>query len=511
MASVTSSPAAPAARMEATPGISAPTHAAREERTPWVWLALLAAAAAVLRLIGLGTELWLDEMITSIISIRPPLLELLTDYKGDNQHPLYSLLAHASTSLLGDTPWAMRLPAMLFGVASVPMLFLLGRRLVSQREALLAAALLAVSYHHVWFSQNARGYAMLAFWAILATDLLLRGIREERRSLFVGYGVVVALGIYTHLTMVFLVAAHGMVCAWMAFSPWVSRRLDWRLPFIGFAIGGVLTFALYAPILSQVLNWFMNRPSRLISVSTPEWALGEGLRILKIGLGAGWSIMVAGAVFGVGLVSYARRSPLAFALFMLPGATTMAGALLGRGTMYPRFYFFLIGFAMLILVRGAMAIGEAAARWIARGRSGERPGIALGNALVALMILASLMSLRYNYAHPKQPFLAAAAYVESNAGPGEQVAVVNASRFAYVEYYGKPWSPIANGEELSEMRASGEPVWLVYTFPRYLELQAPEVMETIRLECGSATKFDGTVGDGDVFACELPSARTATF
>ncbi|HUF31389.1 MAG TPA: glycosyltransferase family 39 protein [Gemmatimonadaceae bacterium] len=475
-------------------------------RTPWVWLSLLVMTAAVLRAMALGAELWLDEMVTFIISIQPPFFELITVYKGDNQHPLYSLLAHLSTSIFGDTPWAMRLPATLFGIASVPMLFVLGRRIVSQWEALLAAALLAVSYHHVWFSQNARGYTMLAFWAILATDLLLRGIREERRSMFVGYAVVVALGIYTHLTMVFLVAAHVLVCAWMAFSPRVERRLDWRLPFIGFAVGGILTLALYGPILSQVLNWFMNRPSRLLSVSTPEWALGEGLRILRLGLGAGWSIFAAGAVFGVGLVSYARRSPLVFTLFVLPGLTTMAGALLGRGTMYPRFYFFLIGFAMLIILRGAMVIGEFSGRLIARSYPRERLGLAIGNGLAALMILASLMSLRYNYAYPKQPFLAAAAHVEANARPGEPVAVLNASRYAYLEYYGKPWTRIAHGDELNALRVSGNRVWLVYTFPRYLELEAPEVMETILSECGSATKFDGTVGDGDVFACVLPPA-----
>jgi hypothetical protein len=91
------------------------------------------------------------------------------------------------------------------------------------------------------------------------------------------------------------------------------------------------------------------------------------------------------------------------------------------------------------------------------------------------------------------------------------VAVLNATRYAYLEYYGKPWTRVANGDELTVLRASGEPVWLVYTFPRYLELEAPAVMETIRLECGGAAKFDGTVGDGDVFACELPPARQATF
>jgi uncharacterized membrane protein YuzA (DUF378 family) len=463
------------------------------------------AVAAVLRAIDLGTELWLDEMITSVLTIRPPARELLTVYKGDNQHPLYSLLAYASVALFGDTPWALRLPAMVFGVASVPMLYLLGRRVATPREALFAAALLAVSYHHVWFSQNARGYTLLAFWAILATDLLLRGIREERRSAFVGYAVVAALGIYTHLTMVFLVAAHVLVCVWMSFAV-RGRRLGWKLPALGFVLGGMLTLALYGPILVQVVDWFTNRPSRLLGVSTPAWALGEGWRILRIGFGAGWSMIAAGVVFAVGLVSYARRSPLVFALFVLPGVTTVAGALFGRGTMYPRFFFFLIGFAMLIVVRGASVIGELAARVVARGRGEARLASGIGGALVALMILASVLSLRYNYAYPKQPFLAAAAHVDANANPGEPVAVLNASRYAYLEYYRRAWTPLMQDDALNALRKAGQSVWLVYTFPRYLALEAPAVIETIRAECGNAVKFDGTVGDGDVFVCVLPPA-----
>jgi len=304
--------------------------------------------------------------------------------------------------------------------------------------------------------------------------------------------------------MIFAVAAHVLVCSWLAFSPWAARRLNWRLPFLGFALGGILTLALYAPILGQVLEWFINRPSKLLGVSTPTWALDEGLRILRLGLGAGWSIVAAGAVFVVGLVSYARHSPLVFTLFVLPGATTMAGALLGRGTMYPRFYFFLIGIALLIVVRGAMVIGRFAARFTVRDRRQERAGLAIGGGFVALMIVASLLSLRYNYAYPKQSFQAAAAHVEANAKAGEPVAVLNATWYAYMEYYGKPWTRIVRGEDLNALRALGRPVWLVYSFPRYLEHEVPAVMETIRSECGGAVKFDGTVGGGDVFACMLP-------
>ncbi|MGH7504811.1 MAG: hypothetical protein ACRELX_04140, partial [Longimicrobiales bacterium] len=209
---------------------------------------------------------------------------------------------------------------------------------------------------------------------------------------------------------------------------------------------------------------------------------------------------VGAVVFVIGLTAYLRRSPLTFAMFVLPGATTLAGALLGRGTMYPRFYFFLIGFALLIVVRGAMVIGAAVARVAGRvGVLGER----IGTAFVGLMIVASALSLRYNYAYPKQAFQAAAAHVESSARPDEPVAVINATWYAYMEYYGKPWTRITSGEELAALRRSGRTVWLLYTFPRYVEHEAPGVSATIRAECGDAATFDGTVGDGDVFACAL--------
>jgi hypothetical protein len=484
---------------------------------PWAAVLALTLLAAVLRAIGLDGELWLDEMYAAVLALRNPFVELITVYNGDNQHPLFSLFGHAAVVVFGDTPWAMRLPAFLFGVASVPLLVALGARVADRREALLAAALLAVSYHHVWFSQNARGYTMLAFWTILSTVLLLRGIREGRRDMFLGYAAAVALGIFTHLTMVFLVAAHVLICAWLAFVPWSTRRLDWRLPLIGFVAGGLLTLALYGTILTQLIDWFVNRPSRLLGVSTPAWAVEEGLRILRVGLGGGWTVLAGGLVFAIGLASYLRQSPLVFALFVLPGVTTIAGALLGRGTMYPRFFFFLIGFALLIVVRGAIVLGRTAAALFREGEDRRRLGSALGGALVALMIVASALSLRYNYSYPKQAFRAAAAHVEANASPADPVAVINATWYAYIEFYGKPWvrlhdrddpadDPVAN---LARLRAAGHTVWLVYTFPRYLAHEAPGVMRTIRDECGGAPKFDSTVGDGDVFACALPPTGAA--
>ena len=66
----------------------------------------------------------------------------------------------------------------LFGLASILALYLFGRQVTSASESLLAAALLTFSYHHVWFSQNARGYTGLLFWTLLSSWLLLRALRN---------------------------------------------------------------------------------------------------------------------------------------------------------------------------------------------------------------------------------------------------------------------------------------------------------------------------------------------
>lgn len=322
-------------------------------RNPWIWVAGLSALAACLRIIGLNKGLWWDEIYFLIISVRHPLSEIVTIFPGDTQHPLYSILAKAAVVVFGEHPWTLRLPAVIFGVASIPALYLLAASVTKRFEALVATALLAISYHHVWFSQNARGYTMLAFWTLLSTYLLLRGIQTGRRAPYIAYGVVVGLGVYTHLTMMFLVASHVLICGGYLLA---ARRnspfpKNWKFSLQGFLVGGILTLLLYAPILTQVQNFFMHRPSLMRAVSTPRWALWETLRGLTLGFGTTAVLFGAGVLVAFGAWSYFQQSRLVFALFALPAVLTLLGAVVARGTMYPRFYFSLIGFAILVLIR----------------------------------------------------------------------------------------------------------------------------------------------------------------
>ena len=148
-----------------------PRLATSAEPVAWGWISLLVIVATVLRVLALNQQLWFDEIVTLLDSARAPIWQIAIHYGGQNQHMLYSVMAHGSIRLLGEQPWTLRLPAVFFGVASIPALYFFGRMLTTNREALFACALMTVNYQHVWFSQNARGYTGMLLWTLLGQHL----------------------------------------------------------------------------------------------------------------------------------------------------------------------------------------------------------------------------------------------------------------------------------------------------------------------------------------------------
>ncbi len=472
------------------------------------WIAVLAVVALALRIVGLDGGLWIDEIYSLLDSFRPPLAQIVTVFPRDNHHPLYSVLAHLSLAGLGEAAWTIRLPALLFGVASVPMLYLLGAAVTTRREALAAAALLAVSYHHVWFSQNARGYTALAFFTLLSTWLLLRGLDGRRARHLVGYALAIALGAYVHLTMVFVAIGHAAVVAArnLVRDPRGRRGRDGAWPWLAFGLAALLTLALYGPVIAQVQHYFVRQPTGMKGISTPTWAASEGIRVLMQGLGAGTGLFAAavvataGLLFVAGVASYARTAPLALALFVAPVFAIVAGALVARGTMYPRFFFALIGFGVLLGVRGTMVVARRAARRFAAGHAAT-VGTRLAAVALAGAGLLSLASLAFNYRYPKQDFAGARDWIVAHRSPDEPVATLGAARTPYQRWLAMPWQPVGSEPELAALRAGAERTWIVYTMPRYLAIAAPELWQAIRRDCATERVFRGTVGDGDIVVC----------
>lgn len=474
------------------------------QRAGWMAITAIVVLAAALRLYDAGSQLWYDEIRTLVTSIREPLGTILTHFPSNNDHVLYSALAHLAMSVLGETAAAVRLPAVLLGIASIFLVFSFGREVTNRFEALSAALLGAVSYHHIWFSQNARGYTLLLCVALLGTLLLLKALKDDRRSTWAWFGIVSALGAYTHLTMVLAVVGQALIAA--AHILLTRRRIaigDWIGPVIGFGVAAVATVGLYAPMLGDLHAFFATEKGAYgPKAATAGWALVELVRGLQVGSNLGGGVMLlallaGGAAFVAGLVSYARQSPTVLALFLWPGAVVYLTSLAMHRPTFPRFFFFLAGFGLLIAVRGVMTLIDLFMRLTAGRLEAFRPALA-GLAVVSMVVVAA-SDLPRTYGKPKMDYTGAMAWVEKAAAPGE--AIVSAGTgtgYPYANFYGRRWPQVMSAAELDAQRRGKPAVWVLYTFKRYIQVGQPDLLRAIETTCEAPRKFPGTLADGDI-------------
>ncbi len=472
-------------------------HELRPARGSTRWetavLGALLAAGLAIRLNHLGAGLWFDEIQTLVDYVRLPFGRVLTTYDSQNQHLLYSLFAAGAVRAFGESAWALRLPAALFGVASLWALYRFGRLVTGGVETLLAVGLLTFSYHHVWFSQNARGYTGLLLWTLLGSAVFLRLLRGGERGmgrLAALYGACMALAAYTHITAVLVVVAHLLVLAVLLPARRVAPRRAWA-PLAGILLSASFSLLLYALVLPQVFGTVVHPPRAAAGTEwqSASWFAAEALRGLARGVPGGWlTLVVAGLVTGAGLLSYWRQSRAVTGVMLVPGFLSAAAIVALHHNLWPRFFFFSAGFAVLIAMRGGFRLGELLL---------PVPARRLIPAAAVLVIAASAATVPRAW-HPKQDFAGAGRYIDRAAGPDDAVVTVDLTRYPYREYDRRPWTEVDSIAGLLAVEAGHRRTWVLYTFPIRLQAVAPELWQRLQTHYRKAAVFPGTVGGGAV-------------
>jgi len=473
-------------------------------------LLVIIMVAIVLRGLSLNSDLWIDEVLMLVRYVRQDLGSILTDFTDDNQHILYSALAHASISIFGESPAAFRLPAAVFGVGSIWAGARLARYVFGQKEALLTALLLTISYHHVWFSQSARAYTLVLFATLISTELLLRGLATNEKRYWLAYAAAIAIAAWAHLTAVLIALGHAIVLLIMGLSYLRnSRPKSWQWqPFLALALGGWITVNFYAPVIPQLIQYF-NQPGAgstpgPVAWSKPIWLVNEILHNLGIGLTLGWfSVAIAGAIGLYGLVCVIKRDWLFPLLALTP--ILVSGIilyLLGR-SLWPRMFFPEIGYLAAIAAVGSLQAGKALAR-IFRRRLGL---VQAAPAVVLCMLLA--ISLPKVYLYPKQNFTGARDYVKAQLNPGDTVLGLHMAGRVYHLYYEPGWPEIDDLEQLDDQQADSGYTWVLYTLPSYIREAKPSVQQRLDTDYEIVKKFPGTLGDGVIIVLRSKKRETA--
>jgi uncharacterized membrane protein len=168
-------------------------------------VAAVTVAALALRLFGVGRQgLWFDEAY-SIFVAKLPFAFSFEVLVADGVHPpLYYLIQRIALPL-GEGEAAVRMPAMLFGLIAIPLMFMLGNLLAGERTGLIAATLTALSPFHIWYSQEARMYSALMMLSILCMLAYVRLLRSDRsRGIEAIFVVVSGLAYLSHYFALFL-------------------------------------------------------------------------------------------------------------------------------------------------------------------------------------------------------------------------------------------------------------------------------------------------------------------
>jgi len=211
-------------------------------------LAVLTALGVAIRFASLGVQSFHhDEVITVARVIPGSFTDMLKQVKGSESNPpLYYVLAWGWAKAFGTGEVGVRSLTALFGAATVPLAYCIGAELSNRRAGLIAAALVAVSPMLIWYSQEARSYALLVFFCAASLLFFARALRTRSGRDLALWALASALALCSHYFAFFAVAIESL---WLL----VALRSRWRvmLP----AIGAVALVGLaLVPLISAQVN-----------------------------------------------------------------------------------------------------------------------------------------------------------------------------------------------------------------------------------------------------------------
>lgn len=447
------------------------------------------AVGALLRLVIASQGLWYDE-ISALLSFA---LEgpgvAFGSYAVPTNHVPMTLAVWLSVTVSGSVDeFAVRLPAILAGTATIPAAYALGAALRDARLGHALALVTAIAPLAVLESAEARGYAFVILGATVAAAALARAGRTGSAGDHALLAIACAFAAWAHPVAILLPFAVGVV----------GLVRDRRLA-VAALLSGTIAAVLLSPLLGDVLA--TRADYARTDATQPDILSREGYETVT-GLALSWSrwflspapVLAALAFAGAVRIARARddgarRARVVLAPFVL--ALLLAAALpplLGSWT-YARFTLFALPVG---LVTVAVALDALPRRtW---------------SALVVVLLLAdSLASLAFY--RTKQPIREAVAIVSALRAPDDAVATIglpdNAVGFHALREGFEAAPTGFLGDALAATVARDDPRFVVVLYPDRL---APEVLASLDRGFDRTHRLEGWAdwGHGAVEIWERP-------
>ena len=173
---------------------------------------LIGAAIATAVLLGVAlrfvttSDLWLDEALTVNVA-RLPLGDIAGALRHDGAPPLYYYLLHGWIQLFGESDFAVRSLSAVFGVATLPVMWVAARRLGGRAVAWTAVVLLATSPFAIRYGTEARMYTLVTLLTLVGYLALVAVLESPTPWRLVGLAAVTGALLLTHYWAFYLCIA----------------------------------------------------------------------------------------------------------------------------------------------------------------------------------------------------------------------------------------------------------------------------------------------------------------
>ncbi len=453
-----------------------------------------------LRFYRLGSNsLWFDEAVSVWFANRPLKDVLLIQPVKDVHPPLYYLILSLWIKALGTGEFQVRLLSSVFGVAAMPLLYVIVRILFrSPSAALVSALILSISPFHVYYSQESRMYIPLTFFVLLSTFFMIKMLyidnqKEGGRKVLshfcysIGYILSTAVALYCHNIALFLPVAQNLflITFWGRYRPLLRSWIP----------SGVITLILWIPWASfffkqssMVHKGFYNTRITFESIASvfaifnngPAFWLFNWIDIDHLSLIRGRLVLLTliffGALFIIGVIS--TRHNIQTLMFLL------------------LIFFVPIGAEFLISLKWPILATQTLI-WasvpyyvlIAKGIVGLKNRWAVAMGVILLIIFSSSALYKYYTGFEKEHWDLAARYVAENLDKDDLLLFNSGFGQIPFDYYFDRYDKLNTEEhgipqDLSEKRMSLENlpeleksihgrkrVWLIYSHEEFTDPQ----------------------------------------
>lgn len=421
-------------------------HRSTENFTRAIVILVLLGAALRIWAFGGGRSLWGDEAMIALNIIRLPLTELFGPLEYNQFAPLgWIVIEKASFESIPGFEYALRFPALLFGIGALFAFSFLVKTMLQPSEALLAIAIFAISSSLIYYSAEAKPYILDAFFSAAILALAHRALVRPAERTKLTFWLALLGAICTLLTFgaLLVLASTGLVLFGAALAqrdrPWIiALILTGLLWSCAFGILYVMHYGHYSEMIGEgnfANYWSEAFAPAPITTSGIVWyakATHMLLNLVHNGLSnfllvTGLSALFTGGLLIAGLYAFSRGRIWDVLLLSLPVLFALVVSAMEAYPMMGRFH---LALAPPIIVLVAHGAGVVAAKF-------PRDRVAL--LALAALLLVTPAAVTISEATRGSPWSVEEiepnlAHIAQNARPSDLVMVPESSMPAFLLY-----------------------------------------------------------------------------